>query len=259
MNTPDELREIGKDLIGSASRLNQDRGIAVCAAADAWEADLARARADIGTIDHLHEVEMSALSKQAEINNGRLAQERDDAVMAHHLAETRLEAALKAYGMIRWHIPCIDWNVIESVEAEYRAALAGEKVCSLHGVDNCIMEPPPPESWTAYCARMWRHRLPERYRPSLRQEDGLYEIFLYPDDPAYQAAEQYLTKRTFSALSAGYSFIGRPEDYARFETALAAPTCPKCTGTGSMGTDPIDWRCPLCKGSGRSPRTQELS
>ena len=48
-----------------------DGGERLNAAADAWEAQ----------------------NKANEIDNGRLAQERDDAVMAHHLAEKRLEAA----------------------------------------------------------------------------------------------------------------------------------------------------------------------
>lgn len=61
---------------------------------------------------------------------------------------------------------------------------------------------------------------PPHYRPSLRL-DGLYEIFLYPDDPFYWAALRHLTRHTFSALSAGHVFVGRPEDYARFEAALA--------------------------------------
>ena len=125
-----------------------------------------------------------------------------------------------------------EWDALQNVQKHSRLLFVARRV--LDGaldlgdlriaVDEhtALMKgPPPPEGWTAYCARNWRHRLPERYRPSLRQEDGLYEIFLYPDDPAYQAAEQHLTKRLFSALSAGYSFIGRPEDYARFEAAIS--------------------------------------
>ena len=65
---------------------------------------------------------------------------------------------------------------------------------------------------------------PPRYRPSLRMSDGLYEIFLYPDDPAWKAAERCLTKHAPYALSSGRSFVGRPEDYARFEAALAGET-----------------------------------
>jgi hypothetical protein len=70
-------------------------------------------------------------------------------------------------------------------------------------------------------ARAVRRLLPARYHPSLRP-DGLYEMYLYSDDPAYGLAERYLEKHNFTALSAGYSFVGRPEDYARFEAALAA-------------------------------------
>jgi hypothetical protein len=62
---------------------------------------------------------------------------------------------------------------------------------------------------------------PPRYRPSLRLSDGLYEIFLYPDDPAWKAALEHLTKRAPYALSNGRAFIGRPEDYALFEAAIA--------------------------------------
>jgi len=43
-------------------------------------------------------------------------------------------------------------------------------------------------------------------------------------------AERFLEKHNFTALSAGHIFVGRPEDYARFEAvlrdrlvALAAP------------------------------------
>jgi len=62
--------------------------------------------------------------------------------------------------------------------------------------------------------------LPPRYRPSLRLSDGLYEIFLYPDDPAWDAANKHLQRRAPYALSNGRAFIGRPEDYARFEEAI---------------------------------------
>ncbi len=67
-------------------------------------------------------------------------------------------------------------------------------------------------------AKGWQAILPQ-YRPSLRL-DGLYEIYLYPDDPAFVLAEIYLKKRNFTALSAGKAFVGRPEDYAYFEAAL---------------------------------------
>jgi len=60
---------------------------------------------------------------------------------------------------------------------------------------------------------------PPHYRPS-RRLDGLYELYLYPDDPAYKLAERYLAKHNFTALSWGHVFTGRPEDYARFEAEL---------------------------------------
>jgi len=64
-----------------------------------------------------------------------------------------------------------------------------------------------------------------QYRAS-RRLDGLYEIYLYPDDPAYGLAEKFLDKRNFTALSAGHVFLGRPEDYARFESALTEEAKP---------------------------------
>ena len=57
------------------------------------------------------------------------------------------------------------------------------------------------------------------YRPSLRQ-DGFYEIFLYPDDPAYKVAEEHLERRSFAPLSAGFSFVGTAEEYFRFGLAM---------------------------------------
>lgn len=62
-------------------------------------------------------------------------------------------------------------------------------------------------------------KLPQQYKPSLRA-DGLYEIYLYADDFAWPAAMLFLEKHSFGALSAGSTFIGRPEDYARFEVEL---------------------------------------
>ena len=57
------------------------------------------------------------------------------------------------------------------------------------------------------------------YRPALRL-DGLWEIFMYSDDPGYEAALKTLERRTFAPLSAGYIFVGRPEDFAKFEAAI---------------------------------------
>lgn len=63
--------------------------------------------------------------------------------------------------------------------------------------------------------------LPSQYRAS-RRFDGRYEIYLYNDDPAFVLAERLLEKHNFTVLSAGHLFVGRPEDFARFEAALDA-------------------------------------
>lgn len=70
-NAINTLRELAYAPMGT---LTTTQRIIVTNSSDTWEADL----------------------KRAEFNNGRLAQERDDAVMAHHLAEARLEAEQKA-------------------------------------------------------------------------------------------------------------------------------------------------------------------
>jgi len=54
-----------------------------------------------------------------------------------------------------------------------------------------------------------------------RMNDGPYEIYVCNDDPAFGLAERYLEKHNFTSLSAGCAFVGRVEDFARFEAALA--------------------------------------
>ena len=58
------------------------------------------------------------------------------------------------------------------------------------------------------------------YSPSVRY-DGKYEIFLYPDDPAFKLAERLLKGHNFTALSAGKVFVGTEEDFAGFAAELA--------------------------------------
>ena len=62
-------------------------------------------------------------------------------------------------------------------------------------------------------------QLPPHYRASMRS-DGRFEMYLYKDDRAYVLAERFLEKHNFTATSAGHAFVGRPEDFAKFEAAL---------------------------------------
>lgn len=226
--TPETLRTLGENLVvhGDVATVEREAE-AIGAAADAWKAQLdklATALAILGEritaarrIGNEEDDAMCGCGESADDHNSdccggcwECRVSKDGVVVAAMLAALTPDAPKPDIEIVEGMTPVERWMAGKKVSRPFEGVmLGGQQVCPECGVR-------PSEGHITGCALTPK---PPHYRPSLRQ-DGLYEIFLYQDDPAWDAAMQHLEARTFSVLSAGRSFVGRPEDYARFSAAL---------------------------------------